>query len=495
MTQRDTMAAYRAGGLLRLLCSIAYLGLLLSIVLPGGADAYKPISDESLKALPQATNNDFDIHSGALLAPILRPRVPGTPGSTAVLNHFVTFFRTALPDWNITFQNSTSKTPVTGNKDVPFVNLIASRDPPWAAPGDVGRLTLVAHYDSKYAPEGFIGAIDSAAPCAMIMHAVRSIDAALTRKWAAMEAEGLLADGAWLDEHRGIQVIFLDGEEAFKDWSATDSLYGSRALAEYWDQQVNPAMSTFKTPLSQISLFVLLDLLGSPNPTVKSYFKTTHWAYRHMATLEQRMRDLGLFKSSLNHPGRHPNKRSKNNNKAAGRADAAKIEPHWLVDASKAEHELSTFSGIQDDHIPFLARGVEVLHVIDTPNGAGFPEVWHTMADDGEHLDIPTVEDWSMLVTAFAAEWMELEGFIVQNNNIVSNELNSSTDDANANARAPASQAERQTQTQTGSAVPSQESTSGAESKPGAKWNKRNNDPKNNKNNNDNNNKRRNTEL
>ena len=34
------------------------------------------------------------------------------------------------------------------------------------------------------------------------------------------------------------------------------------------------------------------------------------------------------------------------------------------------------------------------------------------MTDDGEHLDLDTVEDWAMLVTAFVAEWMDLEGFI-----------------------------------------------------------------------------------
>lgn len=429
MTQRNTMApAYRV--LIRLLLSTYYLGLLF-FVLP--SEAYHTISDESLKALPRP-NDDFDIHTGALLSPILQPRVPGTPGSTAVLNHFVNFVRTNLSsEWKIEFQNSTSKTPVTGNKDVPFVNFIASRDPPWAEPGDVGRLTLVAHYDSKYSPKGFIGAIDSAAPCAMIMHAMRSIDAALTKKWAAMQAEGL-PDG-WVDEHRGIQVIFLDGEEAFKDWSATDSLYGSRALAEYWDKKANPAMSTFKTPLSQITLFVLLDLLGSPDPTVQSYFKTTHWAYQHMADIEKRMRDLGLFKSSPNYPG-PPGQ----NNKAPG---TGKIEPQWLTDASKTESELPSWSGIQDDHIPFLSRGVEILHVIDTPDSAGFPKVWHTMADDGEHLDLPTVEDWSMLVTAFAAEWMELEGFIVENK-----DSTSSTSAASA---------------ESGAAVPSQESSSGAE--------------------------------
>jgi glutaminyl-peptide cyclotransferase len=54
-----------------------------------------------------------------------------------------------------------------------------------------------------------------------------------------------------------------------------------------------------------------------------------------------------------------------------------------------------------------MARGVEVLHIIPTP----FPRVWHTMDDDGEHLDSGTVEDWAKMVTAFVGEWMDLEGF------------------------------------------------------------------------------------
>lgn len=366
-------------GLCRLV--LLCLGLLL-LSFPGSA--YKEVSDETLKKLPRP-NDDFDIHNGPILSPILRTRVPGTPGSTAVLNHFVNFFRSTLPDWNIQFQNSTSKTPVSGNKEVPFVNFIASRDPPWASPGDVGRLTLVAHYDSKYEPEGFIGAIDSAAPCAMIMHAMRSIDAALTKKWNDMREKGHRYDS--LEGHKGIQVVFLDGEEAFKHWTAQDSLYGSRSLAEQWDEDVNAAMSVYKTRLSSISLFVLLDLLGSKGPTVQSYFETTHWAYQKMAALEKRLRDLNQFKSSASSP------------------------KQWFVDGSKDEHELSVRGSIQDDHIPFLTRGVEILHVIDA-SPYGFPKVWHNLDDNAENLDMDTVEDWSLLVTAFAAEWMELEGYM-----------------------------------------------------------------------------------
>jgi glutaminyl-peptide cyclotransferase len=63
---------------------------------------------------------------------------------------------------------------------------------------------------------------------------------------------------------------------------------------------------------------------------------------------------------------------------------------------------------VQDDHVPFMVRGVDILHIIPSP----FPKVWHEATDDGEHLDSDTVEDWARLVTVFAAEWMELEGFL-----------------------------------------------------------------------------------
>jgi glutaminyl-peptide cyclotransferase len=33
------------------------------------------------------------------------------------------------------------------------------------------------------------------------------------------------------------------------------------------------------------------------------------------------------------------------------------------------------------------------------------------MDDDAAHLDIPTVEDWAKMVTAFVGEWMDLEGY------------------------------------------------------------------------------------
>jgi glutaminyl-peptide cyclotransferase len=345
---------------------------------------YSILSDESLKRLPTPQSSDFDIHTGALLAPILIPRVPGTPGSTKVLNHFVDFFRSSLPEWTISFQNSTSKTPVHGDKQIPFVNFIATRDPPGSQTGNVGRLTLVAHYDSKYKPDGFIGATDSAAPCAMILHAVQAIDGALTKKWASFQADDLDVD---FEEQKGIQVLFLDGEEAFKSWTDQDSIYGARSLAEEWEQTYHPAMSVYKSYLDSIELFVLLDLLGSSeNTPIPSWQHSSHWSYVKMATLEDRLRKAGLFTNKAGHI--------------------------FLTERDKKDSGNFQSYVMQDDHIPFIARGVQVLHLIP----ARFPSVWHTMNDDADHLDIPTVKDWALLTSAFAAEYMELDGFFEEPN-------------------------------------------------------------------------------
>lgn len=355
--------------------------------------AYTALSDATLRSLPEP-GDDFNIDSGALLAPILRTRVPGSPGSQAVLFHFVDFFSQNLPEWRITFQNSSQVTPTSNGKAIPFTNMIATRDPPWAkGDGDVGRLALVAHYDSKLTPEGFIGATDSAAPCAMLLHAARSLDKALTRKWEAMEAAGDTSDD--LEGHKGVQILLLDGEEAFRTWTHDDSLYGARALAEEWEQSAYGAWSTYRSPLSTIELFVLLDLLGSKDPKVPSYFKTTHWAYQKMADAEERLRKVEKFKSSPNHPlKREPGKK-------------AAAEPMFLHEGGKSDTDPFIGGGVEDDHLPFMARGVEILHIITSP----FPSVWHTMNDDGEHLDMDTVNDWTLLTVAFAAEWMELEGY------------------------------------------------------------------------------------
>jgi glutaminyl-peptide cyclotransferase len=154
-----------------------------------------------------------------------------------------------------------------------------------------------------------------------------------------------------------------------------------RSLAEQWDSTPHTALSTYRTALGSINLFLLLDLLGTEKPKIPSYFKTTHWAYQELAKIELRLRSLGLLGSKPDHP--------------------------FLPESDKDTNNFNPLMGIQDDHIPFMARGVEILHIIPYP----FPTVWHTMQDDGDHLDIATVEDWARIVTAFVGEWMDLEGY------------------------------------------------------------------------------------
>lgn len=130
---------------------------------------------------------------------------------------------------------------------------------------------------------------------------------------------------------------------------------------------------------------MLLDLLGSSNPSVPSYFLTTHWAYRNMSIIESRMRDLGLLES--------------------------KPPTHFLPEVNKTAQEFKNWGSVSDDHLPFMHRGVDILHIIPSP----FPHVWHTMEDDGQHLDMATVRDWAKIVTAFTAQWMKLEGYMQTN--------------------------------------------------------------------------------
>ncbi|KAH6687823.1 peptidase family M28 [Plectosphaerella plurivora] len=350
----------------------ALLAVASALIAP--TNAYAKLPDDALRAIPSG-GDDFDINSGSLLAPILIPRVPGTPGSAKARNHFVDFFREHLPAWSVEWHNSTSKTPATGDKDIPFSNLIFRRDPPWAKDGDVSRLTLVAHYDTLYQPDGFIGAIDSAAPCAMLLQVAKNLEGGLVKKWEHMQAQGEASDGVGQDT--GVQIILLDGEEAWVKWTDEDSLYGSRALAETWESTIHPSTSAFRTPLASISLFLLVDLLGAKNPSVPSFFTTTHWAYRHMAKVEKRLRAIGALETTPRRP--------------------------FLRDGDKPRSEF-TSGYVGDDHVPFLQRGVEILHVIPTP----FPPQWHKMTDDGDHLDLPTLRDWARIVSGFAAEWMEL---------------------------------------------------------------------------------------
>jgi len=183
-------------------------------------NAYKPLSDSFLRNISSG-GLDLNPKNGALLSPILTPRVPGTAGHAAVQHHFVDFFSTKLPRWTLDWYNSTSK--LSTGAEIPISNLIFRREPPWTKKGQANYLTLAAHYDSKSVPEGFIGATDSAVSCAILMHVARSIDRYVTQMHEEMAA---LGEGGSVDMDMGVQILFLDGKESF--YANEPSLYGSK---------------------------------------------------------------------------------------------------------------------------------------------------------------------------------------------------------------------------------------------------------------------------
>lgn len=76
--------------------------------------------------------------------------------------------------WNIT-EHSFEQDTVIGHK--PFTNIIATLDPEVDK-----RLVLVAHYDSKKEPQGFLGATDSALPVALLLDMMLALDTKLKER-------------------------------------------------------------------------------------------------------------------------------------------------------------------------------------------------------------------------------------------------------------------------------------------------------------------------
>ncbi len=130
----------------------------------------------------------------------------------------------------------------------------------------------------------------------------------------------LIVLGAYLRTHPpdgySVWLVFFDGEEAIQSWSAADSLYGSRHLAAKWSSNGT---------LPGIKAFLLADMIGD--------------------------KDLNIDRDANSTP--------------------------WLLDllpaaAKNTGHSSSIFKNstqVEDDHIPFVKRGVPSLDIIDLDYG------------------------------------------------------------------------------------------------------------------------------
>ncbi|XP_055036611.1 glutaminyl-peptide cyclotransferase [Misgurnus anguillicaudatus] len=294
----------------------------------------------------------------AHLKPILNDRQPGSRGSRAARKHIFSKLDVLSAGWSVDVDTFISVTP---RGPVSFSNVLAVLDP--RAPR---RLLLACHYDSKSIPKDpsdpqkvFVGASDSAVPCAMMLELVTALDPHL-KKHKQMRSRVTL------------QLVFFDGEEAFEDWTPTDSLYGSRHLAEQMSRIPHPPGSEHTTLLNAVDLFVLLDLIGAPDPMFVNHFENTSRWFDRLIAAEKRLHSLGLLSS-------HPNEQS-----------------YFRKDVNMGL--------VEDDHVPFLQRGVPVLHMIATP----FPSFMHTMEDTVDKINSHTVENLTKILVVFLAEYLRL---------------------------------------------------------------------------------------
>ncbi|VDN81727.1 unnamed protein product [Brugia pahangi] len=294
-----------------------------------------------------------------LLEPILVPRIVGTQSHKEVAEHLSRTL-SAL-GFTIEWDLFDEATPL-GMKS--FKTLIATHDP--SVPR---RLVLACHYDSKVL-EGkiFIGATDSAVPCAMLLEMARTL-------------------GPYLHNRRRrdltLQLIFFDGEEAFHEWSEMDSLYGSRHLASKWNREyfMNTSQSSFefKKEIDRIDLFILLDLLGAPNPLLH-YFHgfSSKNAFLEMMKIEfcalVCFLEMELKKTGCLHP----------------------LQPIF--------QSRTIYSTIEDDHVPFLNLNVPILHLIPLP----FPDVWHKASDNADVLHYETIDNLNSILRVFVARYHQL---------------------------------------------------------------------------------------
>jgi glutaminyl-peptide cyclotransferase len=220
---------------------------------------------------------------GPLLGPLLISRVSGSDGnrkvcllnSYKVQNHIINHFKNL--DWYIEEDHFNQTTPFG---EIAFKNIIVTKNIRAHR-----RLTLAAHFDSKHFDDfDFIGATDSAAPCAILMHIASSLNDKLNLQFGGYST---------------LQIIFFDGEEAMIQWTDNDSIYGAKHLANSWANTMYTVYNEDRTisheisPINQMDALVLLDLLGTKDAVVPNSQPSTQWLWDRLARIHEK---LGILK-------------------------------------------------------------------------------------------------------------------------------------------------------------------------------------------------------
>ena len=124
-----------------------------------------------------------------------------------------------------------------------------------------------------------------------------------------------------------VWLVFFDGEEAFEHWSASDSTFGSRHLAAKWGGDGT---------LGKIKAFMLADMIGDKDLDIQREGNSTGWLVELVRQAAKKSGNERYFFQS--------------------------DEP------------------VEDDHLPFVKRGVPSIDVIDLDYGPN--NSYHHTAQD-----------------------------------------------------------------------------------------------------------------
>lgn len=178
-----------------------------------------------------------------------------------------------------------------------------------------GIIVIAGHYDTPYylRNTGFVGANDGGSSTGLLLE--------LANQFRSKKRDGY---SVWL--------LFTDGEEAVQQWSETDSVYGTRHIAEQWQKNGT---------LPKIKAFLLQDMVGDADLNIDRDENSTPW-----------LEDL-VYQAATRY--------------------------------GYQSHFFGRDTADEDDHLPFARKGVAVADLIDLQYGYG-NAFWHTPQDTMDKL-------------------------------------------------------------------------------------------------------------
>lgn len=135
-----------------------------------------------------------------------------------------------------------------------------------------------------------------------------------------------------------ICLVWFDGEEAYGEWSDTNGIYGSKHLADKWSRE---------NTLGRIKALINVDMIGD--------------------------KDLGILQE--------------------GNSSPALLRLVWTTahDLGYGKYFLDSGFATEDDHLPFVRKGVNALDLIDFDYGPG-NDYWHTERDTIDKLSAHSLD-------------------------------------------------------------------------------------------------------